>query len=365
MQASEGRVTYSTSRSGYVATVVEFREVIWMKGGVQDVSNIYKLACESALAGIAIADLEGELCKVNPAFLDLWGYEEDEVIDRSVAEFWEDPAKAASVAEHVIEHGEWEGTLVAETKDGSTFEARVSASTVRNENGEPAYIMSSFIDISDRISRERELQHKNEQLEQFASVISHDLRNPLNVAQGYIEWAQTEHESEHLAEAESALERAQIIIDDVLTLAREGEEVGETELVSLANVIDTCWETVETKEATLAIETRKTIQADRSRLRQVLENLLRNGVEHGGDNVTVSVGDLENGFYVADDGPGIPEGEREHVFEPGYSSSSKGTGLGLEIVKQIIDAHGWNIRVTESEAGGATFEITGVESPDE
>jgi PAS domain S-box-containing protein len=332
-----------------------------MKDRLQKVSNIYKLACKSALAGIAIADLQGELCKVNPAFLDLWGYDEDEVIGRSVADFWDDPAKAASVAEDVIEHGEWEGTLIAETKDGSTFEARVSASTVTNENGEPAYIMSSFIDISDRLSRERELQHKNEQLEQFASVISHDLRNPLNIAQGYIELAQTEHESEYLTEAESALERAQIILDDVLTLARKGEEVGETEPVDLASVIDTCWETVETKEATPSIETKKTIQADRSRLKQVIENLLRNAIEHGGDNVTVSVGDLENGFYVADDGPGIPEDEREQVFEPGYSTSSEGTGLGLEIVKQIIDAHGWNVRVTESDAGGANFKITGIE----
>ena len=332
-----------------------------MDEDVQSVSSIYKLAYESALAGIAIADLQGKLYKVNPAFTEMWGYDEDEIIGQPVTNFWDDPTKAASVAEDVIAYGEWEGTLVAETKDGSTFEAQVSASVVTNEAGEPAYIMSSFIDISEQVSRERELQHKNEQLEQFASVISHDLRNPLNVVQGRIELAQTEHESEHLSAAASALERAHAILDDVLTLAREGEELGETEPVDLATVTNTCWETVETKEATVSIETKQTIRADHSRLKQVMENLLKNAVEHGGDNVAVSIGDLENGFYVADDGPGISEGNRERIFEAGYSTDSEGTGYGLQIVKKIATAHEWSVRVTESDAGGARFEVTGVE----
>ena len=336
-----------------------------MDGSSQDLSTLYELACESALAGIAIADLRGELCNVNSAFADMWGYDEDEVIGRSVTEFWDDPAEAASVAENVIERGEWEGTLVAETKDGRTFEARVSASVVTDGDGEPAYIMSSFIDISDRVSRERELRLKNEQLEQFASVISHDLRNPLTVAQGRIELAQTGDESEHLPNAVSALERAQTILDDVLTLAREGEELGDTEPVDLATVADTCWNTVDMKEATLSVETDRTIRADRSRLKQVVENLFRNAVEHGGEDVSVTVGDLENGFYVADDGTGIPEANRERIFEAGYSTDGEGTGLGLQIVREIATAHGWDVRVSDDEDSEARFEITGVGPADE
>jgi signal transduction histidine kinase len=232
---------------------------------------------------------------------------------------------------------------------------------VTNDDGESDYIMSSFIDISDRISRERELQLKNEQLEQFAGVISHDLRNPLQVAQGRVELAQTGDKSEHLPAAVSALERAQAMLDDLLTLAREGEEVGDIEPVDLATVVDTCWNTVDTKEATISTETDRTIRADRSRLKQLVENLFRNAVEHGGDDVTVTVGDLENGFYVMDDGPGIPEANRERIFEAGYSMDGKGTGLGLQIVSEIATAHGWDIRVSESDTDGARFEITGVE----
>jgi signal transduction histidine kinase len=78
--------------------------------------------------------------------------------------------------------------------------------------------------------------------------------------------------------------------------------------------------------------------------------------------VTVEIGPLEDGFYIADDGRGIPESEREAVFEYGYSTADDGTGFGLSIVREIAESHGWTVSVTGSEAGGARFEITGVES---
>jgi len=80
--------------------------------------------------------------------------------------------------------------------------------------------------------------------------------------------------------------------------------------------------------------------------------------------VTVTVGSLEDGFYVADDGPGIPEADREKVFESGYSTDGDGTGLGLAIVRRIAQAHGWDVTLTTSESGGARFEFHGVERPD-
>nr|WP_305882612.1 HAMP domain-containing sensor histidine kinase [Haloplanus ruber] len=119
---------------------------------------------------------------------------------------------------------------------------------------------------------------------------------------------------------------------------------------------------VPSDDATLAVESDRTIRADRSRFRQVLENLFANAVEHGGAEVTVSVGDLPDGFYVADDGVGIPENEREEVFEAGYSTTTDGTGLGLRIVKRIVDGHGWKVAVTDSDGGGTRVEITGVDT---
>lgn len=105
------------------------------------------------------------------------------------------------------------------------------------------------------------------------------------------------------------------------------------------------------------------LRADPDRLRQVFENLLQNAVDHGDGDVTVRIGTVgETGFYVADDGPGIPPEEREDVFDAGHTTADDGTGFGLAIVEKIVEAHGWEISVAESDAGGARFEVTGVES---
>ncbi|MFB6196486.1 MAG: GAF domain-containing sensor histidine kinase [Haloplanus sp.] len=205
------------------------------------------------------------------------------------------------------------------------------------------------------------IRHQRDQLEQFASVIAHDLRSPLNVAQGHVELARVEQESDDLATAATALDRSLALIEDLLTLARGGDRVSDVEAVDLAETVDDCWRTVQTAEATLVTDTTRTVSADKSRLQQLLENLIRNAVEHGGPNVTVTVGDLDDGFYIADDGPGIPEDLRERAFDDGYSTGSDGAGLGLLIVTEIADAHDWDVSVTESDDGGTRFEITGVD----
>lgn len=178
-----------------------------------------------------------------------------------------------------------------------------------------------------------QLQQQNEQLEEFANVVSHDLRNPLNVAQGRLELAQGEYDSEHLNAIGKAHARMEALIEDLLTLARDGHEVTEFTAVDLSALIDNCWAAVETNGAALVTDTDRTVQADRSRLKQLFENLIRNAVEHGGDDVTVTIGAFENGFYIADDGPGIPQAKRDDIFEVGFSTNTGGTGFGLSIVK--------------------------------
>jgi signal transduction histidine kinase len=223
-------------------------------------------------------------------------------------------------------------------------------------------------DVTDQMRREqkleetkRTLEQSNERLDQFASTVSHDLRNPLNVAQGRLELAQKEVENEHLVAVEDAHERMVVLIDDLLTLARQGAVIEETTAVDFAILAESTWENMATAEATLVAETEQTIRGDSSRVEQLLENLFRNTVEHAGENVTVTVGDLADGFYIADDGPGIPVEERSEVFDSGYSTADDGSGIGLRIVQDITRGHGWEINVTDSKSGGARFEITGVE----
>ncbi|OVE85122.1 sensor histidine kinase [Natronolimnobius baerhuensis] len=207
-------------------------------------------------------------------------------------------------------------------------------------------------------SQFNQLVAQNNRLDEFASVVSHDLRNPLNVAIGYLESIQDDYDDSRLAEIEHSHERMEALIDDLLTIARDGGAVDDIQAVDLAALAETCWRTVDSPEATLRTETTSHLAADPSRLKQLLENLMKNAVTHGGDTVTVTIGDLEDGFYVSDDGAGIPQSERDQIFDAGYSGTSDGTGLGLNIVSKVINGHDWEVTVTESNSGGARFEIS-------
>jgi PAS domain S-box-containing protein len=214
----------------------------------------------------------------------------------------------------------------------------------------------------DRLEREHQLEQQNERLDEFANVVSHDLRSPLNVAQGWLDTIRADDGSEQINRVSDALDRMNDIIDDTLLLARQGQTVGETELVDMSALSSTCWEMVSTEDGDLEIADDFTLRGDRDRLQHVLENAFRNAVEHGGENTTITIGTLEqDGFYIEDDGPGIPEGEHETVFEPGYTSTAEGTGLGLTIVRRIAEGHGWEVRTLNGDTGGARFEFTNVD----
>jgi signal transduction histidine kinase len=264
--------------------------------------------------------------------------------------------------------------VIQRTVDGETRTFRVSTSTITS-GGEPRGYGIVVRDVTDLVEYATELERETERLQQFASVLSHDLRNPVTIAMGRLEHelAGREDEAENVEIALSAVDRINDTIDDLLTLAREGERVVDPDAVSLRAVAEDAWETSDTGDATLAVELDRDvrIRADRSRLRTMLENLFRNAVDHGGESVTV--GSADAGFCVADDGPGIPEDDRETVFEYGYSTREDGTGFGLAIVASIAEAHDWSVSVRDAVAdgggdgattpahdAGARFEISGV-----
>jgi PAS domain S-box-containing protein len=245
----------------------------------------------------------------------------------------------------------------ASTAVGAFDDADTSLAKVLVSNVEAA------LDRAERESllrkREEDLLRQNERLEEFAGVVSHDLRSPLTVAKGNAYLLRENGEEEHLEKIEDALERMERLIDDLLTLAQQGETVDEPERVAVDDVSTDAWRNVDTAGADLTVRELPEVEADPGRLQQLLENLFRNAVEHGGDDVAVEVGPTGDGFYVADDGEGIPDEEREKLFEAGFSTAEGGTGFGLSIVKQIAEAHGWEVNCVESDAGGARFEFTG------
>ena len=239
----------------------------------------------------------------------------------------------------------------------------------------------------------RQLERQNDRLDRFASRASHDLRNPLSAAKGRLELARERHEGDEDIEAAlEAIADADARIDETLEFARLGGTVTDPQPVALAETARVAWERVGEAVATMTVEDDIEIRGDRDRIERLLENLFRNSVEHGstsnrpqaddsvehgstgsptesddavehaGTGVTVRLGGLSDGagFYVADDGSGIPEDDRETVLESGYTTSEDGSGFGLAIVTEIAAAHGWDVRVIESAAGGVRFEIADV-----
>jgi len=200
------------------------------------------------------------------------------------------------------------------------------------------------------------LREQNERLDQFASMLSHDLRNPLAIAAGRLASYRETGDEAHLDSLDSALDRIDELTTDLLALVKTDSSEYAFEPVSIAAVARDAWDAVDTREATLTVED-ATVEGDEGKLRVLFENLFRNAVGHGGDAITVRVGPLDGGFSVEDTGVGIPKEDRDRVFEHGYTTGYGGSGVGLTIVSRIAEAHDLRIDLTESEEGGARFEF--------
>ena len=226
-------------------------------------------------------------------------------------------------------------------------------------------------DVTPERERIRELEAERDRLDEFASIVSHDLRGPLDVANAHLEAAEARGDEVHFRKIEQVHERIRRIVEEVLDLARRGRIIDEVRPVALDEVAEAAWESVPTADASLVVATERAVEADASRLQQLLENLFRNAIEHGGPEVTVEIGVTDDGFHVTDDGPGIPADRHERIFEPDVSGSEGGSGLGLFVVRRIAEAHGWSVSATDADKsgpeGGARFECTAVsfgEKPD-
>jgi len=307
----------------------------------------------------------------------LHGLEPDEEMtpERSIEQYHPDDRPTIRAAfQQAIDAGEpYNLELRFRTADGDSRWVRTRG-VPEVEDGETVRVLGTMHDITDLKRRERELEQQKERLEEFAHVVSHDIRTPLQLASGLLDEAERTGDEETFERIRQAHQQIETLIENVLALAKQGVQIGETEPVEISEIVSDVSKSLD--GAGLTVETVGTfrIEADPNRLRQLFENLLANTSEHAGPDAAVTVGPIDpmptttrdsdddgRGFYVADDGPGIPEDERSDVFDAGYSTAENGTGFGLSIVKEVALAHGWDITVTRSRDGGARFEITGVD----
>jgi len=312
--------------------------------GVEDGEVLEANRAAAALVGEPEDDLDGRHYSVvfpegpNGRYVDLFSLDPGERVRRSRFENGDD--------------------ILVVTADGERVPVEVSAQRV--DVAGDGVVLAMLRDVSERREYERELNRQIDRLERVAQVLSHDLRNPLNVAEGNVELAMETGETDRLRAVESAHERMREIIDEALTMVHTGSDIETVDPVDVGEFAARCWANVATDGATLEVVSPGIVYADEDRFAHLFENLYRNAVDHGGEGVTVRVGVTDGGFFVEDDGPGIPAEDREAVFELGWTTEDVGSGLGLNIVADIAAAHDWTVGVAESEAGGARFEFADV-----
>jgi PAS domain S-box-containing protein len=336
---------------------------------------------------VSIVDSAGVFQYLSPAARHVFGYEPDDLVgdvgfdyvhpddlDHTVETFLEavsDPTYRPVITFRFA-HPE-KGWVVLENTGRNLLDDPVVEGFVINSH-----------DVTDRVGRATELERQRDRLAEFANVVSHDLRNPLSVAGANLSLLERTEDLSRVAEVRLALERMEAIVDDLLTLAREGDDLTELSPVSLPKVVDAAWRSVDAESARLTVDTTAVVRADPGRLQQLLENLFSNAVSHAGPAVHVTVVDIRDGppeseipvaatgataaprgFAVTDDGPGVSPDDHERIFEYGVSSTAERTGFGLAIVRRVAEAHGWSVSVGESAAGGARFEFRGVRTLDD
>ncbi|MFB6161240.1 MAG: PAS domain S-box protein [Haloferacaceae archaeon] len=341
--------------------------------------------------GLLTIDAQSEIVFANPAIESILGYRPDELIGSDKMTIIPERLQSAhrrGLAQY-LQTGErnidWTGVeLPALHRDG--HEVPVSVSLREHEYDGERLFTGIFTDITEQKRRERRLRDQADELEAFAGVLSHDLRNPLAVARGNVELAREADDRAELRKADEALARMERIVDDTLAHARRDGDVEPAEFLSLRGVARAAWEVVVTGDADLVLPSATwELRARSGRVHQLVENLVRNSVEHGstgdrtvdaerdvtegradadgsgdpgGTDVTVRVGVLDDatGFYVEDDGPGFPDEVRARTA----SDPAPDGGYGLRIVETVADEHGWSPRFTEAPSGGARVEFRGV-----
>jgi PAS domain S-box-containing protein len=345
--------------------------------GESGLAHRYERLLEQDVIGVYVIQ-NGTLTYCNDRVAEMWGYEQSAaMIGKPVLEFIH-PEYRESVRENVarvLEGDVVQRRIAGLDAAGDRIEIEVHSWRIDSEGARA--VMGVCQNVTGRVERRRQLEAQNDRLETMASVISHDLRNPLNVATGYVELLEEDVDDERLETVAGALERIQDITDDLLTMSRQSQRSIEPEALSLERAAREAWQTVETGDAELTIDGDRAIEADPNRLAQCLENLFANAVEHGstsppsaspqedavehgGATVTVSVEPIEDGFAVADTGGGIDLEVRDRIFERGYTTEQQNTGLGMAIVQSVAESHDWDVSVGESETGGARFEFRGV-----
>ena len=312
---------------------------------------------------ISVVDESARFKYISPACKWTLGYEQEELIGECAFDYMppNDRMDAMESFFEGIEDPSYEPVIEFRFEDPeggwSVVEAR--GKNLFDDEFIQGYVVTAR-DISDLKKREQELRQRNGQLSDIQTMITRDLREPLSAAKGFVDLYREDHDESYIDKVSSSLDRMDVLLGQIVTLVENDAQIGATQPLPFEEVVRQAWQTIDANQAKLHIDNSRVLEADPELFQQLVENLLRNAVDHTDDDVIIHVGTTESTLYFEDTGPGVPPSDREEIFESGSTTEPDRNGLGLTIVKQIALGHGWTITATESQAGGARFEVTDV-----
>jgi len=344
---------YKTGEKRFATTFEDITE----KKLAEEELQLKDAAVYASLNGLAITDLSGDITYANPAFIAMWGAsDQDEVLGRSILSMWTVEASGREIAESIQKNGSWSGEVQGTRKDGSEIIVELATSLVRDASGAPIAMMGSCIDITNRKKEERALQTANKKLQILSSVTRHDILNKIMVIDGYI-WLKREKEEDQQDAFLEDIEKAVKSIERQIEFTRQYENLGVQAPVWLS--IATLIEAIDDGRLLIIrhLSDEIAVFAD-PMIQKVFENLMENTLRHAEGASRVEIRSEERDGRLAiiweDDGPGVPDEQKERIFERGYG---KNTGFGLFLSQEILAITGIMIAETGEYGEGARFEM--------
>lgn len=318
-------------------------------------------------SGILTVDTRGVVTSANPAAEELLGAASDRIVGRSLGEFFPSLTIHQTRAEERAE-------TPARRSDDSTFPAGYSLAPLERGDDGTSGTLVAFQDLTEirRLEKAAQDAERLATLGRVAATLAHEIRNPLGSISGCVELVReaTPLDGENaklLGLVIREVERLDELVEAMLDVARRSEpRFAAFDLVALVRDVCTMASVGLGADArvTAAPDMAETftLVADSGMIRQVLWNLVKNAIQSSGDGaeVELALGRLASGAFleVRDRGPGIPEDERDRIFDAFHTRRTRGVGLGLALVKQLVEAHRGTIRVEPREDGvGSSFRI--------
>ncbi len=358
---------------GYMASFIDITDRREAERERQQSEKKYRLFFSSGSDAVVVFDAgDYSMVDVNPAAVVLYGYSYEEFQQLRVVHLAEDPEEALLRLQKVATRGQASFSLLRHRrKDGSCFDAEVSIGKFRWGN---RLLMVGF--VRDVTERQRIERIKDDLL----SAVSHEMRTPLTAILGYTEYMlkyplDPLQQSRYLNIIQQQSERLKELIENHLNLQRlrAGSGVCHLQPVEVRPLLHSVAGSFSrlSERHQLVVECppeMKPVQGDESQLHRALQNLLSNAVKYSPEGGRITLGGCSDGesitLFVRDEGIGIPPDVQERIFDryfrhcPGEGLSVGGTGLGLALVKEIVNAHRGHLRVESAPGQGSTFFIS-------